>query len=84
MTGQPSRVIGSRDGLFWGPDGSTEVADNPGIDHDEEVGFRPVVYIELPTGQVSWHMPEHPRAWDGHSTSLKYRRIRQFVDGQRG
>ncbi len=41
----------------------------------------PVAYIELPTGQVSWHMPQHPQSWDGHSTEEKYRRIREFVEG---
>lgn len=39
----------------------------------------PVVYIELPTGQVSWHMPEHQTAWDGHDTDEKYRRVREYV-----
>lgn len=39
----------------------------------------PVVYIELPTGQVSWHMPQHPEPWDGHDTAEKYRRVREFV-----
>lgn len=43
----------------------------------------PVVYIELPTGQVSWHMPEHPVAWDRHDTDEKYRRIAAWVaDGE--
>ena len=47
------------------------------------VGFRldpqepewPVVFIELPTGQVSWHVPQHPREWDGHTTRQKNERI---------
>jgi hypothetical protein len=38
----------------------------------------PVVYIELPTGQVSWHMPKHPVDFDGHSTTEKYERTRAF------
>lgn len=38
----------------------------------------PVVFIELPTGQVSWHMPPHAREWDGHTTEEKYARIREF------
>ncbi len=44
------------------------------------------VYIDLPTGQVSWHyhesdailfeaLPEYPRRWDGHSTKEKYERV---------
>ncbi len=40
----------------------------------------PVVYIELPTGQVSWHMPAHPVSFDGHSTEEKYSRCRAFVE----
>lgn len=38
----------------------------------------PVAYIELPTGQVSWHMPQHPAEWDGHTTEEKYRRTTAF------
>ena|SRR5690348_10523945 len=48
------------------------------IDPDEPEW--PCAYIELPTGQVSWHMPQHPVAWDGHSTEEKYQRIRRFVE----
>lgn len=44
------------------------------------------VYIDLPTGQVSWHyhdsqaylfvgVPHYLSAWDGHSTEEKYRRL---------
>lgn len=39
----------------------------------------PVVYLELPTGQISWHVPEHVRAWDGHSTAKKYRRLQKWL-----
>lgn len=38
----------------------------------------PVVYIELPNGQVSWHLPQHEREWDGHDTPEKYRRCREY------
>jgi hypothetical protein len=41
----------------------------------------PVVYIELPTGQVSWHMPQHPHEFDGHTTEEKYRRIADYAGG---
>lgn len=52
-----------------------------------EAGFRidpadpkwPVAYIELPTGQVSWHMPEHKRAWDNHTTPDKFKRINEYL-----
>lgn len=43
----------------------------------------PVVYIDLPSGQVSWHMPQFADAWDGHDTAEKYRRVRAFVEAQR-
>lgn len=38
----------------------------------------PCVYIELPTGQVSWHVPKHQRAWDGHSTVDKWARMEAY------
>lgn len=50
--------------------------------------WRTCVYIELPTGQVSWHVQEQlvhlfdglpvrndVPVWDGHSTGEKYRRV---------
>lgn len=44
------------------------------------------VYIDLPTGQVSWHyhdthahlfegLPQYAAPWDGHDTPKKYRRV---------
>lgn len=43
-------------------------------------GFRIIAYIELPgVGQVSWHLPEYPIPYDGHTTEEKYDRIRQFI-----
>lgn len=52
-----------------------------------EAGFRidpkepewPVAFIELPTGQVSWHLPQHTREWDGHSTDAKYERVSKYI-----
>lgn len=41
--------------------------------------LRIVVYIELPTGQVSWHLPEHAVSWDGHSTPQKFLRIADYI-----
>jgi len=51
------------------------------------------VYIDLPTGQVSWHyhdsqaylfvgVPHYLSAWDGHSTEEKYRRLAQLQAAQ--
>lgn len=38
----------------------------------------PVAFIELPTGQVSWHLPQFPATWDGHSTEEKFKRIADY------
>lgn len=44
----------------------------------------PVLMVDTPAGQVSWHfkaeempatMPNYPGAWDGHSTAEKYERL---------
>lgn len=50
-----------------------------GVRIDPEDTEWPVAFIELPTGQVSWHIPPHPVEWDGHTTEEKYNRIRGFV-----
>lgn len=46
-----------------------------------------IVYIDLPSGQVSWHIPDaemvafpplplrDPTGWDGHDTDTKYERL---------
>lgn len=52
-----------------------------------EAGFRidpanpawPVAFIELPTGQISWHIPQHIQEWDNHTTEEKYTRIEAFA-----
>jgi hypothetical protein len=44
----------------------------------------PLVYIQLPTGQISWHMPGFPSPYDGHTTEEKYQRIREFAYYYRG
>lgn len=51
-----------------------------GIGFDEKAGAEwPVVYIELPTGQVSWHLPAYSPGWDGHTTLAKARRITGYI-----
>jgi len=48
----------------------------------------PVIYIGLPTGQVSWHipskeleviLPNYTGVWDEHDTEEKMRRVRDFL-----
>lgn len=39
----------------------------------------PIAFIELPTGQVSWHLPQHEPAWDGHTAEEKYARVGEFI-----
>ncbi|MBP7823564.1 hypothetical protein KA050_04395, partial [Candidatus Gracilibacteria bacterium] len=51
-----------------------------------EYDWRWIVYIDIPTGQVSWHIHDSERAmfdhlevkennWDGHNTQRKYERL---------
>jgi hypothetical protein len=52
-----------------------------GISYDPyEMVDWPVVFIELPTGQVSWHVPAHIHAYDGHTTEEKYERIHSYAE----
>jgi len=49
----------------------------------------PIIYIQLPTGQVSWHLPlsqvrvakiaDDEFSWDGHSLDEKRQRIEQYL-----
>jgi hypothetical protein len=52
------------------------------------------VYIDLPTGQVSWHyhdshaslfegLPPFAGQWDGHDTPEKYRRLASLAGAKR-
>lgn len=65
------------------------------IDPEEGLDW-PIVCIELPTGQVTWHLAKmdfdqlglerlekvDARRWDGHPTSEKYRRLRECDWGE--
>jgi hypothetical protein len=57
-----------------------------------EVCWENVVAIDLPTGQVSWHigledcgpcgfasLPKYEGSWDGHTTDEKWERVYQLV-----
>ena len=60
-----------------------------GAGYDPEMPEYPhVVLVDLPTGQVSWHMrrvpwcmPDHPQGWDGHSRVEKAARIAAWLAG---
>ena len=55
----------------------------------ERQGQWPILYIDLPTGQVSWHipkdelipgLPDFPDSWDGHDLKTKRNRLIDFVE----
>lgn len=59
---------------------------HPDSDTSWEDDWRTIVFIELPSGQVSWHfhdsekdlvadLPAYEPSWDGHTTQEKYRRV---------
>lgn len=63
------------------------LARHPDSDTEWDDDWRWIVFIELPTGQASWHIHDSERAWfehlsvrdsnpwDGHTTEEKYRRL---------
>lgn len=59
---------------------AAEIGLDVGIRIDPKEPEWPVVYIELPTGQVSWHLPQHNEEYDGHSTGEKYLRLHKYCD----
>ncbi|MBM0201869.1 hypothetical protein JNW90_01200 [Micromonospora sp. STR1s_5] len=70
-----------RNGLIWSALALAHEAGIPaGVGHDPTDPHPVVVHIELPTGQVSWHLPAHVAGWDGHSTTTTYARALAFVD----
>lgn len=59
-------------------------------DETSEEGFKTVVYIETPEGQLSWHISDkevqlfkhlkyEDNKWDGHTTEEKYKRIEKLI-----
>lgn len=60
------------------------------IDESAEDGFKNVVYIDSPKGQLSWHIADKEvelfshlsvkdNNWDGHTTEEKYERIAEII-----
>jgi len=50
-----------------------------GVRVDPEQPTWPVVFITLPTGQVSWHVEQFKEPWDSHTAEEKYRRVENFL-----
>lgn len=63
------------------------------VDPTQDPEWRNVVIIDLPTGQISFHigiadcstsgfksLPRYPGTWDGHTTDEKWERVSQFVN----
>ena len=59
-------------------------------DPEWEEDWQHILYIDLPTGQVSWHIhdselplfgaiPTDTTPWDGHTVAEKYARLERFV-----
>ncbi len=62
------------------------LAHHDATDTSWDADWRNVVFIDLPSGQASWHLhdsemhlfeglPSYPERWDGHSVSTKYERL---------
>lgn len=62
------------------------VGQHPAEDTAWDADWRTIVFVDLPTGQASWHLhdshrglveglPAYEGRWDGHSTDEKYRRL---------
>lgn len=66
--------------VLWAVSTAADEGLPAGFRNDPSEPDWPVAYIELPTGQVSWHLPQHPTAWDGHSTATKYARCRAYAE----
>ena len=68
---------------------------HPDADTTWEEDWRWLVFVDLPTGQCSWHIHDSELPWfdhvpgpsgwewDGHTTKEKYTRIRQYVTQNR-
>ncbi len=65
--------------------------DHPATDTAWESDWRTIVFINLPTGQASWHLHDSEvpafshlsrlcgNSWDGHTTEQKYERLGALV-----
>lgn len=65
---------------------SAGIGQHEGDDDSWDKAWLTVVFVDLPTGQVSWHihlsdiplfdwLPVYTKKWDGHSTEEKWNRV---------
>lgn len=67
------------------------ISQHDAADESWDPAWRSIVFVELPTGQVSWHIhvselhlfsfiacSQPSREWDGHSTEEKYERLLEY------
>ena len=65
-----------------------------GIDAEQPEIWKYILFIELPTGQISWHLlepelewfsflPDYTEPWDGHTRSEKYERVLKYAKNYR-
>jgi len=74
-----------RNTLIWSALAQAHAAGVPaGVGYDPTDPRPIVVFLELPGGQVSWHLPAHQAGWDGHSTTTKYSRVTAYVQQRIG
>ena len=68
-----------------------EMKYNVGIKNDSEDNEYVILYIDLPTGQVSWHIPkreligefpEYQEEWDGHQIETKIERVEKYIKNE--
>lgn len=59
-----------------------------GIAEDPDAPQWPVLYVDTPEGQVSWHLPKdgitgkfdrYKGEWDGHTTAAKRKRMYELI-----
>lgn len=72
------------------------LAEHPASDTAWDDEWRTIVFLDLPTGQCSWHLhssqvrlfkhlPRYDGAWDGHTTDEKYARCEAYAEcGEKG
>ncbi len=67
---------------------AAELGWNIGLGIDADAPGWPVLYIDSPAGQLSWHIHERDlvgnwadftQPWDGHTTEQKLERLRQLI-----